>query len=194
MPLLALLLPLALGVTQTTSNPMAEALSAQARDYGLTRPSPGIHLSPRAAAAYAMTSGCVPAVITGRPATEFFTRAPSARGREEVGRYTVSVPVFLQEEPNGTCTVGSASGDPEDLREAVLKALDDVGATRTTVSDTGAGSQDSNGSFRQELQCLTLDGQALFLVMSTSSARNRRPLMASLGRDPDASCLRRSGS
>lgn len=191
---LALLLPLASGPVQSTSDPLAQAMNAQAREYALARPSPGIHFSPRAAAAYAMASGCVPAVMTGRPATEFFTRAPSARGRDETGRYTVSVPVYLQEETNGSCTVGSVRGDPDELREAMLKALGDLGAARTTASDTGAGSRDSNGAFRQELHCLTLDGQALFLVMSTSSATNRPKLLASLGRDTDASCPRRSGS
>ena len=121
-------------------------------------------------------------------------RAPSVRGREEQGRYTVSTSVYLQEETNGSCTIGSIRGDPEELREAVLKSLDDLGAARTTASDSGAGSRDSNGSFRQELHCLTLDGEALFLVMSTSSASNRPKLMASLGRDTEASCGRRSGS
>lgn len=193
MLLLALLWPLASGPVQSTSDPLAQAMNAQAREYSLARPSPGIHFSPRAAAAYAMASGCVPAVMTGRPATEFFMRAPSARGRDETGRQTVSVRVYL-EEANGSCTVGSTSGNPEELREAVLKSLDDLGAARTTTVDTGAGSQDSNGSFRQELHCLTLDGQALFLVMSTSSASNRPKLLASLGRDTSASCPRRSGA
>ena len=192
--LLSLLFPLALAPVQAASDPLAQAMNAQAREYSLARPSPGIHLSPRAAAAYAMAAGCVPAVMTGRPATEFFMRAPSARGRDESGRYTVSVPVYLQEETNGSCTVGSVRGDPDELREAVLKALDDLGAARTTASDTGAGSHDSNGAFRQELHCMTLDGQALFLVMSTSSANNRPKLMASLGRDTSASCTRRSDS
>ena len=194
MLLLSLLFPLALGPVQATSDPLAQAMNAQAREYSLARPSPGIHLSPRAAAAYAMASGCVPAVMTGRPATEFFTRAPSARGRDEIGRYTVSTRVYLQEEPNGSCTVGAVRGEPEELREAVLKALDDLGAAKTTASDTGAGSRDSNGSFRQELHCMTLDGQALFLVMSTSSSNNRPKLLASLGRDTEASCARRSDS
>jgi len=194
MLLLSLLLPLVSGPVQATSDPLTQAMNAQAREYSLARPSPGIYLSPRAAAAYAMASGCVPAVATGRSATEFFMRAPSVRGREEQGRYTVSTSVYLQEETNGSCTIGSIRGDPEELREAVLKALDDLGAARTTASDSGAGSRDSNGSFRQELHCLTLDGEALFLVMSTSSASNRPKLMASLGRDTEASCGRRSGS
>lgn len=194
MLLLSFLSSLAFTPVQSASDPMAQAMNAQARAYALARPSAGIYLSPRAAAAYAMASGCVPAVVTGRPATEFFMRSPSVRGREEIGRQTVSGRVYLQEEANGSCTVGSTSGDPEELREAVLKSLDDLGAARTTAVDTGAGSHDSNGPFRQELHCLTLDGQALFLVMSTSSASNRPRLLASLGRDANAGCTRRSGS
>lgn len=89
----------------------------------------------------------------------------------------------LQQNPRGDCTVASDRGEPEDMRAILLKALDDLGAVRTVASDSGPGSQDSNGAFRQELHCLTLDGKPMFLVMSTSSASNRRPLMASLGAD-----------
>ncbi|MES2861659.1 MAG: hypothetical protein V4701_09310 [Pseudomonadota bacterium] len=182
----------ALVAGQVVADPLNDALNAQAHEYALTRPSPGIHFSPRAATAYAVGSGCVPAVMTGRPATDFFSTAASGRGRDGDGRHTVSVQVSLQE-GSGSCTVTSTSGDPEQLREAVLKALEDQGATRTTASDSGEGSRDTNGAFRQELHCLTLDGEALFLVMSTSSASNRPRLMASLGRDEDGSCARRAG-
>ncbi|WP_309630259.1 hypothetical protein [Brevundimonas sp.] len=191
--LLSLLIPLALG-QEATSDPLAQVMKAQAQTYSMTRPSPGIHFSPRAAAAYAVVSGCVPAVMTGRPATEFFQTAASRRGVDEDGRYTVSVQVHLKEEANGACTVTSTAGEPAQLREAVLSALDDLGAVRTTAADTGAYSLDSIGSFRQELHCLTLNDQALFLVLSTSAARNRPKLQASLGRDVEGSCPRRSDS
>ena len=177
----------------------ADALSAQiqaqARTYERMRPSPGIHFSPRAAAAYGMAAGCVPAVATGRPATEFFHTAPSGRGRDPEGMHSVSVTVALQQDASGgACTIVAKAGDPEELREAILKALDDQGAVRTVASDTGRGSQDSNGPFRQELHCLNLNGQPMFLVMSTSSAVNRARLMASLGADTDGGCRRRAAS
>jgi hypothetical protein len=172
-------------------DPLAARLQAQANVYEMRRPSPGIHFSPRAAAAYAMSSGCVPAVATGRPATEFFQTAASGRGRDREGVHSVSVTVALTEDTHG-CTVLAKAGEPEELREAVLRALDDEGAVRTVVSDSGAGSRDSSGAFRQELHCLTLNGRAMFLVMSTSSASNRPRLMASLGADAAGDCGRRS--
>ncbi|MBX9616542.1 MAG: hypothetical protein K2X25_13170 [Caulobacteraceae bacterium] len=197
MVLSSLLIALVLGPAQSAAgapvDPLGQVLADQSRSYQFRRPSPGIHFSPRAAAAYAMASGCVPAVMTGEAATTFFSTAASGRNRDTNGRHTVSVPVSLIE-GEGACTVTSADGEPEQLRDAVLAALDDLGATRTVASDSGAGSQDSNGSFRQELQCLVLDGEDLFLVMSTSSARNRPRLIASLGRDTDGGCARRAGS
>lgn len=181
-------------VQTVPADPLSARMQAQARTYERVRPSPGIHLSPRAAAAYGMAAGCVPAVATGRPATEFFYTARSGRGRDPEGVHSVSVAVALQQDAGGACTIVSRAGDPEDLREAILKALDDQGAVRTTVSDTGRGSQDSNGPFRQELHCLTLDGQPMFLIMSTSDAANRVRLMASLGADAAGDCRRRGAS
>lgn len=188
--LIALLIALSVGPGQARPDPVAAAVGAQVQTYALTRPSPGIHLSPRAAAAYALTSGCLPAVVTGRPAREFFSTTVS-RGPDETGRHMVSRAVYLIEQPHG-CTVTSSRGDPDQLREAVLESLDRLGARRTVVSDSGAGSRDSGGPFRQELHCVTVDGTALYLVMSTSSASNRHPLMATLGRDSDGPCARPS--
>lgn len=179
------------GPAAVIPSPLDSQMQAQARAYEMTRPSPGIHFSPRAAAAYAMGSGCVPAIVTGRPAQMFFQPAATRSRPDAQGRYTVSTAVTLQQGPRGDCTVVSDRGDPEDLRAAVLKALDDAGALRRVAQDSGAGSQDSNGSFRQELHCLTVDGKPMFLVMSTSSARNRRPLMASLGADETGECRAR---
>lgn len=188
-----LVLSLFAGAGQVTGDPLTQALNVQARTYAFTLPSPGIHFSPRAAAAYAIRSGCVPAVATGRPAIEFFRTAAGSRKRDD-GRYTVSTAVDLAEDGRGVCTVTAARGEPEQLREAVIVALDEQGAVRTVASDSGAGSRDSGGPFRQELHCLSLDGQPMFLVLSTSSASNRPRLMASLGRDTDGACRHRSGS
>lgn len=174
---------------QEGANPVAEALRAQAGSYAMVRPSPMIHFSPTRAAAYAMGNGCVPAVMTGRPATEFFKTAAIRNVPEQEGLHQVSTRVTLLHTGN-TCTVTATAGDPEDLRTSVLETLDTLAATRVVRSDSGAGSRDSSGNFRQELHCLTLNGEALFLVMSSSSARNRAPLMASIGRDSEGDCMR----
>lgn len=178
-----LALTLAAQTPQQGSDPLAEALRAQAGSYAMVRPSPMIHFSPTRATAYAMGNGCVPAVMTGRPATEFFKTAAIRRVPEQAGLHQVSTRVILLE-GGSSCTVTATAGDPEDLRVAVLETLDDLDAIREVRSDSG-------GSFRQELHCLTLNGEALFLLMSSSSARNRPPLMASIGRDSDSSCMRR---
>ena len=194
-----MLLPITLALTlfaqvpQVGSDPVAEARRTQADSYAMVRPSPMIHFSPTRAAAYALGNGCVPAVMTGRPATEFFKTAAIRSVPEQEGLHQVSTRVTLLQTGN-SCTVTATAGDPGDLRAAVLETLDGLNVTRSVRSDTGAGSHDSNGDFRQELHCLSLNGEALFLVMSTSSARNRAPLMASLGRDSGGRCLQPSGS
>lgn len=191
MPLSGILVLTLLAQTpQQGPDPLAEAFRAQTDSYVMVRPSPMIHFSPTRATAYAMGNGCVPAVMTGRPATEFFKTAAIRNVPEQAGLHQVSTRVTLLE-GGSSCTVTATAGDPEDLRVAVLETLDDLGATRAVRSDSGAGSRDSGGSFRQELHCLTLNGEAVFLLMSSSSARNRPPLMASIGRDSDGSCMRR---
>lgn len=193
-----MLLPLALAFTllgqpqQAASDPLSEALRTQSYSYSMVRPSPMIHFSPTQAAAYALGNGCVPAVMTGRPATEFFKTAAIRRVPEREGLHQISGSVTLLQAAN-MCTVTASAGDPADLRTSVLETLDGLNATRVVRSDSGAGSRDSGGDFRQELHCLTLNGEALFLVMSTSSASNRPRLMASLGRDSDGGCRQPSG-
>lgn len=189
---IALTLALLAQPQQAGADPLDEALRGQAQSYSMVRPSPMIHFSPTRAAAYAMGNGCVPAVMTGRPATEFFKTAAIRSLPDREGLHQVSTRVTLLQTAN-SCTVTATAGDPEDLRTSVLETLDGLNATRVVRSDSGAGSRDSNGDFRQELHCLTLNGEALFLVMSTSSASNRAPLMASLGRDSGGRCLQSSG-
>jgi hypothetical protein len=169
-----------------------EALRNQGGAYAFARPSPMIHFSPNGGLAYALGNGCIPSVMTGRPATEFFKTAAMKINPEAPGRHEVTTRVLLQEEDTGGCTVTATAGDPADLRATVLATLDDQGARRLVISDSGEGSSDSNGDFRQELHCLTLNNRSLYLVMSSSSARNRARLMATVGLDSDGDCSRRS--
>lgn len=164
-----------------------QATQAQAHAYVFARPNPGIHFSPSGGARYAMEQGCIPHVVTGRPAREFFQTAAMSRDIG-VGRHRVTNAVTLQEDAIGSCTIVVSHGDPEGLREEMLKVFDEAGARHTLRSDSGRGSRDSNGSFRQELHCIVLDGRPLYLLMSSSSASNRPKLMASLGDDAKGEC------
>lgn len=166
-------------------------LNAQAEAYVFRLPNPGIHFSPSAGARYGMQQGCVPHVMTGRPARDFFRTAAMSRGPQVDGQHSVTNAVTLKEEANGACTIIVTRGDPDGLRAEMLTVLTEAGAVSEVKSDTGPGSSDSNGSFRQELHCLTLNGRPLFLVMSSSAARNRPRLMASLGPDPNGDCRNR---
>lgn len=173
------------------SSALVQAEQAQTNAYAFARPNPGIHFSPTGGASYAMSQGCIPHIMTGRPATDFFTTAAIRRGPRIQGQYTVTNRVTLREDAIGSCTVVVTAGDPEGLRTEMLNVFDRITAVRIVQSDSGAGSADSNGSFRQELHCITLNGQPLYLLMSSSSERNRPRLMASLGRDTDGECVRR---
>lgn len=174
---------------QAAPSALEQAEQAQVETYAFARPNPGIHFSPSGGARYGMMQGCVPHVMTGRPAREFFRTAASSRD-DTPGRHTVTSAITLLEDANGACTLIVSRGDPEGLREEMLKVFDESGARRTVRNDTGAGSQDSGGSFRQELHCLTLNGRPLYLVMSSSSASNRPKLMATLGADAGGECAR----
>lgn len=166
-------------------------LNAQAEAYAFRLPNPGIHFSPSAGARYGMQQGCVPRVMTGRPARDFFKTAAMSRSPQVEGEHIVTTAITLREEANGACTIIATRGDPDRLRAEMLTVLTEAGAVSEVKSDTGPGSSDSNGSFRQELHCLTLNGRPLFLVMSSSAARNRPRLMASLGSDPNGDCRNR---
>ena len=182
----------------TTAPQASSALDTLARtqvdSYAFARPNPGIHFSPSAGARYGMEQGCLPHVMTGRPAREFFETAAMSRGPQVEGQYTITNAVTLKEEANGACTIIASRGDPEGLRVEMLAVFATTGALREVKSDTGPRSSDSNGSFRQELHCLNLNGKPLFLLMSSSSARNRPRIMASLGADPNGDCQRRRGA
>ena len=184
-------LVLALGLLSQTADPLTAAMQAQ-RATPVTEPArrpPGINFSPTGAVSYAVRHGCVPAAATGLPARRFFEPSVFSRGPAEgPGVHRVTSTVTLEQDRLGFCTVSSIQGDPEALRAAVLATLSEMGVTQVAKADSGPGSRDSNGSFRQELICLTIDEKPAFLVMSTSSERNRKRLMASFGLDTDAGC------
>jgi hypothetical protein len=185
---------LAVGLLAQTANPLAAAIQAQ-RATPVTEPArrpPSMNFSPTAAVTYAVQHGCVPAAATGLPARRFFEPSVFSRGPAEgPGVHMVTSVVTLEQDRLGFCTVSSTRGDPEELRAAVLAALSEMGVAQMVKSDSGPGSRDSSGSFRQELICLTIDAKPAFLVMSTSSERNRKRLMASFGLDTDGGCAGR---
>ncbi|WP_312146259.1 hypothetical protein [Brevundimonas sp.] len=176
---------------QQAASPLDGLVDAQNEAYVFQRPNPGIHFSPTAGARYGMQQGCVPHVMTGRPAREFFQTAAISRGPKVDGQHTVTNAVTLKEEANDACTLIVTRGDPDELRAEMLTVFTQAGAVSEVRSDSGPGSSDSNGSFRQELHCLTLNGRPLFLLMASSTARNRPRLMVSLGPDPNGACRTR---
>lgn len=185
---------LALGLLSQTADPLTAAMEAQ-RATPVTEPArrpPSINFSPTGAVGYAVQHGCVPASATGLPARRFFEPSVFSHGPDEgPGVHMITSTVFLEQDRAGFCTVSAIRGDPEELRAAVLATLSEMGVTQMVKSDSGPGSRDSNGSFRQELICLTIDAKPAFLVMSTSGERNRKRLMASFGLDTDGGCAGR---
>lgn len=170
----------------TPPSALEQATQAQAHAYVFARPNPGIHLSPSGGARYAMEQGCIPQVMTGRPAHEFFQTARFARASGE-GRYAVTSAVTLEENTSGSCVISVERGDSEGLRDEMLKVFDENGAHRTVRADSGEGSRDSH-VFRHELHCITLDGRSLFLMMSSSSVPHRPKFWVSIGIDAEADC------
>jgi hypothetical protein len=187
-------LVLALGLLSQAADPRVAALQAQRATPAAepARRPQSINFSPTEAVRYTVQHGCVPAVATGLSARRFLRPSAFSRGPDEgAGVHMITAVVALEQDERGACTVSSIRGDPEALRTAVLNTLSEMGVAQVTRSDSGPGSQDSFGPFRQELICLTLDEKPAFLVMSTSSARNRKRLMASFGLDTAGTCMGR---
>lgn len=182
---------LALSAQDSLSGALAAHAEAQVPDRPV-RPPSGIFFSEPRAVEYGVRHGCVPAIASGLPARRFFVPSVFSRGPTEgPGKHQITASLSLEEDARGACTLVSERGKADELRQAVLTTLADMGVTDVVRQDSGEGSRDANGDFRQELHCLTIDGKAAFLVMSTSSARNRRPLMASFGPDAAGNCPRR---
>ena len=99
------------GITmQQASTALDGLLNAQTEAYAFARPNPGIHLSPSAGARYGMEQGCLPHVMTGRPARDFFDTAAISRGPRVEGQHTVTSAITLKEEANGACYDHCAAG------------------------------------------------------------------------------------
>ena len=104
-----------------------------------------------------------------------------------------TTPNHVQMTPRGGCYFRMDRGDGEKLRLAVLGALTAAGAgpLAENAFDSGPGSRDSAGPYRQERYCL--DGQAkrlpLAIVISTG-ARPHPALQMTLLAANDAPCKR----
>jgi hypothetical protein len=164
--------------------------AVEGRDGTMLRP-PSINQSPSGAARYAMEHGCVPFVRDGTPVLK--RMRPAFYSRRDTNVLAVSTRVSLETGSRGECTIRSTHGDPQALRKAVLDALQSAGAQPRSIQDSGLGSRDSIGHFRQETHCLTLNGRPGYLVMSTSGERNRPKLQASIGVDSNGPCDRAAG-
>jgi hypothetical protein len=146
-----------------------------------------VYRSETAAVAFAVEEVCLPSVTRSVPVRQLYTPGLFMRGRSNASRSHVQSFVWI-EDRNQACTVVASRGGAAALRAQVAEVLARR-ATRTTVlSDSGPGSRDANGDFRQESWCMRIDGQPVFLVMSSSEAANRNRLMASFGLDRGGHC------
>jgi len=97
------------------------------------------------------------------------------------GRVEISEPI------GAGCSLKVGFGKAQELRAMALEMLSQDGPVQT-VSDSGPGSRDSGGAFRQELLCLTLGGRPATALMSTSDDRKRFPLQLTLVAGPEKPC------
>ena len=140
---------------------------------------------------YGLTAGCLPFLVEGGSIHERIERSSgrttlNGRPADRLhGRSTI----LIQEDGPG-CYLVAPRGDPDRLREAVLATLRRVGGDPRVRFDSGPGSRDSLGAFRQESWCFAVDGRPAGLVMSTSSVRRRHAMQASLFIDRDGACRR----
>lgn len=144
-------------------------------------------ISPTESARYALRHGCVAAARGGvrmAQVPNHFLRLDLKRNvylMTGAGRVEVS-------EPDGAgCYLKVGFGRAQALRAMALEILSQDGPVQT-VSDSGPGSSDSGGPFRQELLCLTLGGRPVTALMSTSEDRKRSPLQLTLVTGPGKPC------
>ena len=148
---------------------------------------PAVYRSETVATAFAVDQVCLAAITRSLPVREIYRPGLAMRGRSDDLRSHVQSFVWV-EERNDACTVVADRGDAAALRMQVADVLARRATQVRVLSDSGPGSRDSNGDFRQEAWCMRVDGQPLFLVMSSSEAPNRRRLMASFGLDRRGDC------
>ncbi len=105
-----------------------------------------------------------------------------------------TTPNYVQLTPRGGCYFRINRGDADKLRLAALSALAAAGAAplADNAFDSGPGSRDSTGPFRQERYCL--DGEAkglpLGVVISTAKGGRRPALQMTLLAANDGPCKR----
>lgn len=155
------------------------------RDGPLLRP-PSINFSPAGATRYALEQGCVPHLRDGTPVLA--TLRPFVFADRNARVLPISSQVSLESELNGACTIRAKNGDRDVLRTTLLEALTKAGLRPRALQDSGPGSRDSIGDFRQELHCLTIVDRPGYLVLSTSTERRRPKLQATLGLDAAGPC------
>jgi len=146
-------------------------------------------VSPTESARYALDHGCLAARRAGvrlAQTPNHFLRLDKKTGGY---RMTGAGRVELSDRTGPGCYLRVAQGDPEALRAMVLDLLAAEGPVGK-LFDSGAGSRDSLGSFRQETHCAKVGGKTTVALISTSDHRKRPRLQLSLVDDSDGACGR----
>lgn len=142
--------------------------------------------SPTESARYALTHGCVAAARAGGRLTDVPNGYLRDNGRG-VHRMTGAGRIVVTEKSGPGCYMQVGLGDAEALRAMALDVLAAQGPVRT-IFDSGPGSRDSGGAFRQETHCVRIGDRDFAAVISTSSNRKRPPLQLSLFPNNDPDC------
>jgi hypothetical protein len=146
-------------------------------------------VSPTESARYALVHGC----LLARQKGVGLTQVPShfIRLDKKTGAYRMmgAGRVELSQKNGSGCYMRVGLGDTDQLRVMVLGVLAAEGRVGK-LFDSGPGSRDSSGSFRQETHCATLGGKTTIALISTSNDRKRPRLQLSLVDDSDGSCAR----
>jgi hypothetical protein len=164
--------------------------SAQAAPPKPSSPTPPYSalVSPTESARYALRHGCLAAARKGVGLAQVpngFIR-PQGAG---VYRMTGAGRVELSNANGPGCYLRVGQGDAVQLRAMVLELLGAEGRL-SPLFDSGPGSRDSQGAFRQESYCVRVGGRSTVALLSTSDHRKRPPLQLSLVDDSDGSCAR----
>ena len=166
---------------------IAAAAAASPRPPPSPTPPYSALISPTESARYALEHGCLAARRAGvglAQTPNYFIRLDKKTGAY---RMTGAGRVELSEKNGPGCYMGVEQGDPDKLRAMVLEMLAAEGRVGT-LFDSGPGSRDSQGSFRQETHCAKVGGKMTVALISTSDHRKRPRLQLSLVDDSDGSC------
>ena len=156
---------------------------------GPTLPGISAQFDPLESTRFAVAEACLPAVRDARPGAEplkRLVRLPKSAYPGQVA-YWIGAGVTINTDGQG-CTVRAERGPADRLRQVVLDGVAGGGGKLVVVMDSGADGRDGVGLLRQEFYCLTLDHQAVALLISSSPERNRVPLQATLLPATDGPC------